>query len=242
MGETFQLELRLANWSLNAYENAHLQVQAFRGELKTLDSSLRVETHLNLYPGNVLTVRLPAFTLDRDIADGTDIEFVLLLNAAGIARRDTVRFTVEGNIPDYISSLDIPGTTFFEDIAFLVADSSAVIKASIQGEAVGADLVVRTWPGLEWVGAFPMQPEPGTDHRFVVRFQPATGYYQLSLRLYDAAGGGVFSKVPQRFVVLADPARYPTLVFIWICILYGWTGPISFIRITRMNLSRRRLR
>ncbi len=211
-GETFQVAVEMANWSLKAYENMRLQVAVLKGELSSINDRRMVETRLHLYPGNEVSVDLPAFTLDPAVVAGTEVEFSVVLKATGIVHRDTLRFLVGGRYPQGEVELEIPDATLFEDTAFLKADSSTVIRASIEGEFTGADLIVRSLPDLAWLGAYPMHPMAGTSHQYFTYFYPETGYYQLSLRLYDAVGG-VSSRLKRRVVSLVDPEHYNTLVF-----------------------------
>jgi M6 family metalloprotease-like protein len=198
-GETFQVGLEVANWSLNTFENVRAQLYWNSAQVAGPEENAEKSTELpslTIYPGMVQTLTWPSLTLSPDAESGEKVRFDLLLT--GIeqqVRLNTLSYVVQGEYPAHTATLLMPGQTILRGSALVSAQQSNIIQARIEGEVEGVELVVQpSTPGGE-IQQLSMQRKQGQKGVYEVTFRPpAPGHYQLILRVRSPGGAVVFSQ------------------------------------------------
>ena len=119
--------------------------------------------------------------------------------------------------PAYETVLEVPDPEMMGTAILLNPGRGNAIGARVRGEAEAAALVVRLYPEMELVADLPMtlRSRQGDEREFEVLFQPpAPEQYQLSLRLYDAAGRAHLSAAHLRVAGMRFSTWRPVLVFL----------------------------
>ena len=119
--------------------------------------------------------------------------------------------------PAYETVLEVPDPEMMGAAILLDPGRGNAIGARVRGQAEAATLVVRLYPEMELVADLPMalRSSQEDERKFEVLFQPpAPEQYQLSLRLYDAAGRAHLSTAHLRVAGMRFSTWRPVLVFL----------------------------
>ena len=204
-GETFQIALDVANWTMETYDD-------MRGELRWLTSSIASAGDRNLvarldisaiHPAMERSIAWPSLTLSPDAQPGEMIEFSIFVGGLGTdVRRETLSFVVSGDYPSHSAVLEVQDRSAHDGLTVIPYGMTSTIEATIEGNAAAAELVVHPTDAALPVLQLPMTRY--ADSVFQVDFEPpAPGEYELLLRVHGTEGSVVFSDA--RIAVWALP-------------------------------------
>ncbi|NKB66961.1 MAG: M6 family metalloprotease domain-containing protein [Candidatus Latescibacteria bacterium] len=220
-GESFLVEVEVANWTLDSYEHLQAELRWAVGSVGPTfvePTGRRIRTGpVGLYPGTQQVLRLPSLTLSRAVAAGTQIEFSLLLKNGGeILWRDDLVYGVEGSAPEFATQFAVPGYALRQQSALVPHGRPVEVQALVGGAVATAALVVHRVTDGELVAQLPMGRVGAADGAtFAADFQPPDrGLYRARLRLAGTDNRAVFEEEDLYLWAALEDGRAPLLVFI----------------------------
>jgi len=221
-GETFRCVVELENWSLSSYEEVTAQLTWGNGLLSLTDKPLMQVIRSQpegFYPGTQLRLELPPLTLSPEAAAGDSLDLTLTLSRRGKApwTTDKLTFAVQGRYPEHQVQFAAPGQVLRGSSVRLAAGQLIRVEAQVQGDVTGAELVLRSAPGLEPLSQVPMVRKANRLGKRVFEGQlrlSEPGLYQARLRVRGAGGSVVFSPSALDLWATAAVDSLPLLAFV----------------------------
>ena len=218
-GETFQVGVEVANWSLKMYENASLDLSWSTGRVQGPKALARRSLTFQLptiAPGAQRTLTSPSLTLSPSAEPGEEVRFHIHLLGLGDqdSYRDSLSYVVQGNYPVHSAELSVENQLPGQSSVLLPAEGPTAVQARIEGRVEAVELIVRPESPGAAVQELPMQRQPHDPGSFAVFFEPpAPGRYRLSLRIRSPSGSVVFSQTQLEVWALLEGGRRPALIF-----------------------------
>ena len=222
-GESFQLNLNLANWSMQYYDQFKARLRWKSEHLyPTWGQSLAGEKAIDLgdlvvSPGGQYSLPLGPLSLGPNAPPGEQIELVIELQAKQDTWRDDFTFEVQGPQLDYAAAFAVPGHPIQNQSVRLPTNRPSTVRSLIRGRVEAVQLLVWSADPDRPIQEIPMARRPDQDGQAVFEAQyqpPAAHFYRFKLRVHRADGGVDLGPAHLQVAAFGETAQGAALVFL----------------------------
>ena len=213
-GESFELELEAANWTLSHLGKVVVRVgwdEAYVRPTWSDGHELEFSTDLTLVSAGKERIRLPVLTLAAEVSPGDPVEFKVELEGGGVTYERSIRLPVAaGPRPADPVQWTLIDPESVQAPRLLTTEDSAQIEVQVgRGPLVGGTVVARDLTSGAIVAEIPLTRRGDTLQGLFS--PPQAGRYQLRPRLRSVGGAVRFADETQTVAALFEK-WHPVLV------------------------------